>query len=382
MVISPIVIEAQNNYLSPVHQSPYYFSRVPIPIQLKPYYKANQNYLFFMVLNKQVRIKESDGVLIVNLSINVLGDFRLPPNFLILDVSSNIGEFNNITLNYNGIRKRKIGQHDVKINNFTASFKINLNDVGYARKEVVNKEIVFKPQIHLNSNINNFEEQINFENWPKSLVYEEIYNSMKDHGFKYIYKNVFDLKWTPVRMHNLNFELYSKPFLGFDFRVDELNKIIEVNQKIKDLFNLYAFEHDIKVEDLKNLKIDFELNYKSLFNNEPKKLHWSEDESSIVKKQNEYRLEIKNKFKYDFVADELKVDNINGFEGIWLPNNGIFELKTKITANTKYGKQIFNNSTLINVVHNLFRYETNNPYKIKVKRAIIKNYENFKTLKN
>nr|WP_278476416.1 hypothetical protein [Ureaplasma parvum] len=87
---------------------------------------------------------------------------------------------------------------------------------------------------------------------------------------------------------------------------------------------------------------------------------------------------MKTKFLYDFKNDQLSINNNYGFNGIWLPNKQIAKLKITV-INNYLTPQKFVINQLINIEND---FNSINKQKISVQKAIIENYENFKSLEN
>nr|WP_255296239.1 hypothetical protein [Ureaplasma urealyticum] len=87
---------------------------------------------------------------------------------------------------------------------------------------------------------------------------------------------------------------------------------------------------------------------------------------------------MKAKFLYDFSNDQLIVDNNHGFSGIWLPSKQ--KAKLKITFINNYlTPQKYEMEQLIEIKND---FNPHNKRKISVRKAIIENYEDFKTIEN
>ena len=129
--------------------------------------------------------------------------------------------------------------------------------------------------------------------------------------------------------------------------------------------------------------IKYSLEYVNLAK-ENKKIEWIEDYQNInitydyYQRPIDFLLKMKTKFLYDFKNDQLSINNNYGFNGIWLPNKQIAKLKITV-INNYLTPQKFVINQLINIEND---FNSINKQKISVQKAIIENYENFKSLEN
>ncbi|ACI60169.1 hypothetical protein [Ureaplasma urealyticum] len=379
MLVNPQI----NYYLQEkkyVPQYAYYVNKKQKPIELFARYRGRP--ALFIRENTMINTSLASNVLNLDFEFEVAGDFKLPINYFFMDIKSEIGEFRNLEVRETKHSPYEIGGTNYDLYTYKTSLKINLNQAGFVNKTTLNKKINFAFFLRINDD-KRIHEQIDYT-CGKSLFFEAVQKEFENLNFDYFYKNTFLLN-NHKKVDPTNF--WETIPLFWLQQKDFHNQIAIANNK-RHIFNTKLTLNDKDSWTNRPTKETFEsikycLEYTNLAN-QNKKIEWNEDYESINiaydlhQRPIDFLLTMKAKFLYDFSNDQLIVDNNHGFSGIWLPSKQ--KAKLKITFINNYlTPQKYEMEQLIEIKND---FNPHNKRKISVRKAIIENYEDFKTIEN
>ncbi|MCV3728374.1 hypothetical protein OF376_01120 [Ureaplasma miroungigenitalium] len=346
-------------------QKPYYIRSFNKPIELRDYFEGRP---FGIYINQyEVENQLIKDVLTMQFKINIVGNFKLPPNYFYLDIDSSIGSFRNITLQEEKIEQLHFTHATLQQHVYVSSVRININESGLSTKEILKQLIEFKLNLKVTDD-NELHDQINYEvkrdYLRRSLSWQRLYNHT------YYYANAFNLNT------RLDLDTYHAPCI-----------------LALQTYANYVYSKSRRATDIKPLKVDdgvylqngdvysikYSLEYQSL-GNESKRLEWEEKIENIDKyydsQHSTFNIQPQSLFKYDFLDDELVIDHQTGFKGIWLPKAQKVDLKMKIKTNYRSPSVYYARTTLE------FKSDFTSQQHplIKISSLEINNYEGFRQI--
>ncbi|MEJ3550046.1 hypothetical protein WFS22_02085 [Ureaplasma parvum] len=358
----------------------YYVNKKQKPIELFARYKGRP--ALFIRENTMINTSLNSNVLNLDFEFEVAGDFKLPINYFFMDIKSDIGEFRNLEVYETKHSLYEIGGVIYDLYTYKTNLKINLNQAGFVNKNTLSKKINFAFFLRINDD-KRIDEQINYT-CEKSLFFEAVQKEFQDLNFDYFYKNTFLLN----KHEKVNPTNFWETIPLFWIQDKELDNEIKIKNNKRYIFNTKFSLNDDNSWNNRPTKETFELIKYSLeyvnLAKENKKIEWIEDYQNInitydyYQRPIDFLLKMKTKFLYDFKNDQLSINNNYGFNGIWLPNKQIAKLKITV-INNYLTPQKFVINQLINIEND---FNSINKQKISVQKAIIENYENFKSLEN
>ncbi|MCV3753914.1 hypothetical protein [Ureaplasma zalophigenitalium] len=346
-------------------QKPYYIRDFNKPIELRDHFEGRP---FGIYINQyDVKNELIKDVLTMQFKINIVGNFHLPTNYFYLDIDSSIGSFRNIALKESRVEDLRFAHTILKQHVYIASVRVNINESGLSTKEILKQLIQFKLNLKVTDDTQ-LHDQIDYEisrdYLRRSLVWQRLY----DHN--YYYANAFNLN------SDLDLGTFHSPCI-FTLQT-YANYIYDKAQRAQNIKPLKVDEK-VYLENGDIYSIKYSLEYKSL-SNEIKHLEWEEKVENIRKyydvEKSFFNIQPHSLFKYDFLKDQLTIDDSKGFKGIWLPKRQTVILKIKIKSNFLSPSIYYARTTLE------FKNDFINNLRplIKVSSLEINNYDGFKQI--
>ncbi|KEZ23418.1 hypothetical protein [Ureaplasma diversum] len=337
------------------------------------YHYASTNYI------PEVKIEIKNEVLEVKVDFEVIHNYHLPLNHFVINVSSTLGDFNNIPVKEltSQSYQTNLSLPTAKKTLYTSSMRIDLRKVNLVNKPVYKKRLNFSFNIAVNPHVINsdvktstvfdwavFTHQLNIR-WSKANA-------------SYLYSNFFDISEINNEEEVAANESYSDLWWDHDNDIDHRTLRLTKNKAVTKLPWISYLSHYQPAEMRIALReVAYELTYWNLAN-EQKSLKWTHAQLNLERMvKNIYiELEIDKGMVYDFIKDELVFDE-RASKQIWLPKKQKARLKVFLITNYSTTKNHYI-EFILNFTND---FTTLNKPIIKVFKAEIDDYENFKEVK-